>query len=133
MDVLEGVDEVIELLLVNFLVLAVVRSTSDKDIIILESITENKTLNGGYLLLVQLHADLAADALQLPPVRLVQGLNLTHIVRRLHEGALRVLLRVEDSHHELQPVVEMIWLNQERQELKRVCHVENLGNADHDL
>jgi hypothetical protein len=52
MYVLEGVDEVIELLLVNFLVLAVVRSTSDKDIIILESITENKTLNGGYLLLV---------------------------------------------------------------------------------
>ena len=67
---------------------------------------------GGYLLLIELDADLAADALQLPPVGLVKSLNLVHIVGWLLQFSLS--RRLKNSHYELDPVVELVRLNEER-------------------
>jgi hypothetical protein len=88
---------------------------------------------GGYLLLIQLYTDLACDALQLPPVGLVKGFDLCHVVGWLNQLTLRVLLGSEDGHHELNPVVDPVRFKEERQQLERVRHVENLHDADHNL
>ena len=86
-----------------------------------------------HLLSIELDRNPSANALKLPPLVVVQLRKGAHVVSELHEMAARVLLWVEDSRKDLNPVVKLAWLDKEWEEPHVDGHVEDLRDQDHDL
>lgn len=68
----------------------------------------------------------------MPVVALVNLVDFVHIVGSLGEGGIWRLL-VEGVDHELNPVVKLALIGEERKEAEGVAHVEDLGNEDQFL
>ena len=83
--------------------------------------------------LVKLQTDLAADAFQLPPVLLVELLDLCRSVRLLLAEVVVGQTYIEYIDHEFNPRCEAVHLHHARQELVVVGQVEDLQDQYHGL
>ena len=83
--------------------------------------------------LVELQTDLAADAFQLPPVLLVELLDLLSSVRLLLPVVVVRQTHIENVDHEFDPGCQAVHLHHAWQELEVVGQVEDLQDQYHGL